>query len=83
MIASTDRGQQAALASPGEAFILLLSSNGMFNITERATGRKLFSVGPYSGCQGPFQLVMLANGQMVLQVGIQLTSGCIGWQTYL
>jgi hypothetical protein len=85
VVASTIKGQQAALASPGEAFVLLLHRNGMLNITERATGRKLFSVGPFSGCQGPFQLAMLASGQMVLQVG-QASSWpevCMAWQTYL
>ncbi len=67
MVASTAPGQQAALASPNEAFVLVLSPTGRLSITERATGRVLMTSGTQSHCLPPFQLVLLPNGLLVLQ----------------
>ncbi len=45
----------------------MLHPNGLMDITDRSTGQQLFSAGPYSSCKAPYKLVMLANGQLVLQ----------------
>jgi hypothetical protein len=67
VIASTTPGDQAALASPNERFVLVLHSQGVLDITDRSTGEALFTVGPFSSCKGPFKLSMLSNGQLVIQ----------------
>ena len=54
-VASTVPGEQAALASPNEQFVLLLRSSGLLDISDRATGRQLFSAGPFTTCKGPYR----------------------------
>ncbi len=66
-VASTSPGQQAALASPNEAYVLLLSPTGELTITERATGRVLMSSSAKTNCLPPFQLLLRPNGLLVLQ----------------
>ncbi len=65
-MASTAPGQQAALASPNEQFVMVLHPNGKLDIKDRATGQLLFNAGPFSGCQAPFGLTMLSNGMLAL-----------------
>lgn len=86
MVASTVKGQQSALASPNERFVLTLRNTGMLSITERATNATLFSVGPFRGCLAPYRLMSLPNGLLALQdkAGTNLwttTSACRGTPT--
>lgn len=76
-IASTAPGQQAALSSPNEAFVLTLSPAGRLILTERATGRTLLTSSTRGNCRPPFSLVLLPNGLLVLKdkLGSVLWSG--------
>jgi hypothetical protein len=66
-VASTAPGQQAALSSPNEAYVLVLSPTGLLTITERATSRPLMNSGAQPNCFPPFSLVLLPNGLLVLR----------------
>ena len=46
---------------------MTLHKTGLLDIVDRRSGQTLWSAGPFKGCYGPFVLVMLANGQLVLQ----------------
>lgn len=86
MIASTARGQQSALSSSNERYVLLLRNTGLMTITDRTTGATLFTVGPFSGCLAPYRLMALPNGLLALQdkAGTNLwttTSACRGVST--
>jgi hypothetical protein len=65
--ASTAPGEQAAVASLSEQHVLVLHARGVMDITDRVSGQKLFSVGPFSTCKGSYKLVMMPSGQLVLQ----------------
>jgi hypothetical protein len=62
---------------------MTLHKSGLLDIVDRRSNTTLWSVGPFSGCYGPFLLTMLANGQLVLQdkrrvVVWATTSACRG-----
>jgi hypothetical protein len=83
VILSTVPDGQAALVSANERFVAVLHPNGMLSVTDRSSGQKLFSVGPFSGCKAPYRLLMMANGQLVLQdktntIAWASTSACRG-----
>jgi hypothetical protein len=76
VILSTMPGEQATLASANARFAAILHPNGLLNIKETSTGQLLFSVGPFSiSCKAPYKLVIMANGQLVLQD----KAGTIAW----
>jgi hypothetical protein len=52
-----------------------LQPSGVMRITDTSSGQVLFSVGPFSSCKGPYRLVLLAAGQLV----IRDKSGAIFW----
>ena len=63
--------------------MLVLHADGVLQITDRSSGKALFRVGPFSNCKGPYKLVMMENGQLVLQgkggvVAWASTSACQG-----
>ena len=47
--------------------VMTLHQSGLLDIVDRRSGNKLWSVGPFSGCSNPYKLILLANGQLVLQ----------------
>ncbi len=65
-MASTAAGQQAALASPNEAYVLALSPSGQLTIKERATGRVRLDSGTARHCLPPYKLVLQPNGMLLL-----------------
>lgn len=86
VIASTAPGQPSALASPNEAYALVLQPNGRLVIVERATGRQHVLSNTLFTCVMPVQLMMLPSGHLVLRdkMGTILwssTSACKGNST--
>jgi hypothetical protein len=67
VIASTAAGEPSSLASPNEAYALVLTRTGLLAIQERATGNQQILVNVVSGCVLPAKLVLLPSGQLVLQ----------------
>jgi hypothetical protein len=57
--------------------VMTLHKNGLLDIRDRVKSKTLWSVGPFSGCRNPYNLTMLASGQLVLQD----RSGQILWST--
>jgi hypothetical protein len=67
VIASTAPGEQSSLASPNEAYALVLRPTGRLVIVNRATGREQVISNTLSTCVMPTRLQMLPSGQLVLR----------------
>ena len=66
-LASTAPGQQSALASPNEAFAMVLKASGALVIENRSTGAQQVLAGVTSSCRAPLRVVLRPSGQLVLE----------------